>query len=78
MIKGKYVATLTIEMAVAENAPNLLPFERITEAWTGMEAALKEHLVENLWADDDDIHATVKLETHSCHVEKTGEDDNDG
>ena len=43
MIKGKFVATIEIDIAVDENAPGLLPFEKLKEAvHNDMETAGKD------------------------------------
>ena len=42
MIKGKFVATIEIDIAVDENTPNLLPFEKLKPAvHNDMEIAVK-------------------------------------
>ena len=47
MIKGKFVATIEIDIAVDENTPNLLPFEELKEAvHNEMEIAVKDMLCE--------------------------------
>ena len=47
MIKGKFVATIEIDIAIDENTPNLLPFERLQEAVRNdMETAVKDMLCE--------------------------------
>ena len=47
MIKGKFVATIEIDIAVDENTPNFLPFEELKEAVRNeMEAAVKDMLCE--------------------------------
>ena len=57
MIKGKFVATIEIDLAVDENTPNLLPFEKLKEAvHNEMGAAVKDMLCEEF----GDI-ATVKV-----------------
>ena len=57
MIKGKFVATIEIDIAVDENTQNLLPFEKMKEAvHKKMEAAVKDMLCEEF----GDI-ATVKV-----------------
>ena len=43
MIKGKFVATIEIDIAVDENTPNLLPFEKMKEAVKNdMETVVKD------------------------------------
>lgn len=37
MIKGKFVATIEIDIAVDENTPNLLPFEKMKKYGFGCE-----------------------------------------
>ena len=57
MIKGKFVATIEIDIAVDENTPNLLPFEKLKDAvHNDMETAVKDMLCEEF----GDI-ATVKV-----------------
>ena len=57
MIKGKFVATIEIDIAVDENTPGLLPFENLKEAvHNNMEPAVKDMLCEEF----GDI-ATVKV-----------------
>ena len=57
MIKGKFVATIEIDISVDENTPGLLPFEKIKEAvHDDMEAVVKDILCEEF----GDI-ATVKV-----------------
>ena len=57
MIKGKFVATIEIDIAVDENTPNLLPFEKLNGAvHNDMETAVKDLLCEEF----GDI-ATVKV-----------------
>ena len=57
MIKGKFVATIEIDIAVDENTPGLLPFEKMKEAvHNKMAAAVKDMLCEEF----GDI-ATVKV-----------------
>ena len=57
MIKGKFAATIEIDIAVDENTPGLLPFEKLKEAvHHEMEAAVNDMLCEEF----GDI-ATVKV-----------------
>lgn len=57
MIKGKFVATVEIDIATPENTPYLLPFEQLQEAvHNNMESAVKDMLCEEF----GDI-ATVKV-----------------
>lgn len=47
MIKGKFVATIEIDIAINENMPNLLPFEELKEAvHNEMEVAVNDMLCE--------------------------------
>ena len=56
-IKGKFAATIEIDIAVDENTQNLLPFENLKEAVrNNMEVAVKDMLCEEF----GDI-ATVKV-----------------
>ena len=57
MIKGKFVATIEIDIAIDENTANLLPFEKLKAAvHNDMETAIKNVLCEEF----GDI-ATVKV-----------------
>ena len=57
MIKGKFAPTIEIDIAVDENTPGLLPFEKLKEAvHNEMEAAVNDMLCEEF----GDI-ATVKV-----------------
>ena len=57
MIKGRFAATIEIDIAVDENTPGLLPFEKLKEAvHNEMEAAVNDMLCEEF----GDI-ATVKV-----------------
>ena len=57
MIKGKFVATIEIDIVADENTPNLLPFEELKEAvHNEMEKAVNDMMFEEF----GDI-ATVKV-----------------
>ena len=57
MIKGKFVATIEIDIAFDENTPGLLPFEELKEAVQNeMEIAVKDML-----CDEFGDVATVKV-----------------
>ena len=57
MIKGKFVATIEIDIAIDENTQNLLPFEELKEAvHNEMEIAVKDML-----CDEFGDVATVKV-----------------
>ena len=57
MIKGKFVATIEIDIAFDENMPGLLPFEELKEAvHNEMEIAIKDML-----CDEFGDVATVKV-----------------
>ena len=57
MIKGKFVATIEIDIALDENTPGLLPFEELKEAvHNEMEIAVKDML-----CDEFGDVATVKV-----------------
>ena len=57
MIKGKFVATIEIDIAFDENMPGLLPFEELKEAVQNeMETAIKDML-----CDEFGDVATVKV-----------------
>ena len=67
MIKGKFVATIEIDIAIDENTPNLLPFEKLNEAvHKDMEIAVKDMLCEEF----GDI-ATVKVTKTFADLHKT-------
>ncbi len=67
MIKGKFVATIEIDIAVDENAPNLLPFEKLNGAvHNDMETAIKDMLYEEF----GEI-ATVKVTKTFADLYKT-------
>ena len=69
MIKGKFVATVEIDIAVDENTPGLLPFERLQEAvHNDMETAVKDMLCEEF----GDI-ATVKVTKTFADLYRTEE-----
>lgn len=58
MIKGKFVATIEIDIAVDENTPNLLPFEELKEAvHNEMEVAVKDMLCDE-FGDVATVNAT--------------------
>ena len=47
MIKGKFVATIEIDIAIDENTANLLPFEKLkATVHNDMETAIKDMLCE--------------------------------
>ena len=57
MIKGKFAATIEIDIAVDENTPNLLPFEKLKGVvQNDMETAVKD-----LLCDEFGDIATVKV-----------------
>ena len=67
MIKGKFVATIEIDITIDENTPNLLPFEKLKEAvHYEMEVAVKDMLCEEF----GDI-ATVKVTKTFADLYKT-------
>ena len=69
MIKGKFVATIEIDIAVDENTPNLLPFEKLKGAvQNDMEIAVKDMLGEEF----GDI-ATVKVTKTFSDLYRTGD-----
>ena len=58
MIKGKFVATIEIDIAVDENTPGLLPFEELKEAvHNEMEVAVKDMLCDE-FGDVATVNAT--------------------
>ena len=57
MIRGKFVATIELDIAVDENTPGLLPFEELKEAVNNeMEIAVKD-----MMCDEFGDVATVKV-----------------
>ena len=69
MIKGKFVATIEIDISVDENTPGLLPFEKLKEAvHNDMDVAVKDILCEEF----GDI-ATVKVTKTFADLYKTEE-----
>ena len=67
MIKGKFVATIEIDITVDENTPGLLPFEKLKEAvHNDMETVVKDLLCEEF----GDI-ATVKVTKTFADLYKT-------
>ena len=67
MIKGKFVATIEINISIDENTPNLLPFEKLKEAvHNDMKVAVKDMLCEEF----GDI-ATVKVTKTFADLYKT-------
>ena len=67
MIKGKFVATIEIDIAIDENTTNLLPFEKLKAAvHNDMETAVKAMLCE----EPGDI-ATVKVKKTFADLYRT-------
>ena len=67
MIKGKFVAMIEIDIAVDENTPNLLPFEKLKGAvHNDMETAVKDMLY-----DEFGEIATVKVTKTFADLYKT-------
>ena len=67
MIKGKFVATIEIDISVDENTQNLLPFEKLKEAvHNEMEVAVKDIL-----CDEFGDVATVKVTKTFADLYKT-------
>ena len=69
MIKGKFVATIEIDIAIDENTPNLLPFEELKEAvHNEMEVAVNDML-----CDEFGGVATVKVTKTFADLYRTEE-----
>ena len=69
MIKGKFVATIEIDIAIDENTPGLLPFEELKEAvHNEMEIAVKDML-----CDEFGDVATVKVTKSFADLYRTEE-----
>ena len=67
MIKGKFIATIEIDITIDENTQNLLPFEKLKAAvHNDMETAVKDMLCEEF----GDI-ATVKVTKNFADLYKT-------
>ena len=67
MIKGKFVATIEIDIALDENKPGLLPFEKLKEVvHNEMETAVNDMLCEEF----RDV-ATVKVTKTFADLYKT-------
>ena len=67
MIKGKFAATIEIDIAVDENTPGLLTFEKLKEAvHNEMEVAVKDIL-----CDEFGDVATVKVTKTFADLYKT-------
>ena len=67
VIKGKFVATVEIDIAIPENAPYLLPFEQLQEAFHNR----TEQTIKGILEDEFGEIATVKVvkqraELYSC------------
>ena len=64
-IKGKYVATVIIELEADESMKGLFPFEKIKDNFKGMTPVIKKIL-------DDEIHddelGTVEVIEQFCDV----------
>ena len=69
MIKGKFVATIELDIAVDDNTPGLLPFEEMKEAvHNEMEIAVNDMLCEEF----GDV-ATVKVTKTFADLYRTEE-----
>lgn len=64
-IKGKYVATVILEVEADENAKGLLPFERIKENFKAMTPIVKEILEDEI-ADPE--LGTIEVLEQFCDV----------
>lgn len=64
-IKGKYVATVIIELEADESKKGLLPFERIKENFNGMTPIVKKILEDEI-ADPE--LGTVEVLEQFCDV----------
>ena len=70
MIKGKFVATVEIDIAIDENTPNLLPFEKLKEAVHNDVAVAAKDMLDEEFGDI----ATVKVTKTFADLYKTEED----
>lgn len=57
VIKGKFAATVEIDIAIPENAPYLLPFEQLQEAFHNR----TEQTIKEILEDEFGEIATVKV-----------------
>ena len=57
VIKGKFVATVEIDIAIPENAPYLLPFEQLQEAFHNR----TEQTIKEILEDEFGEIATAKV-----------------
>jgi hypothetical protein len=71
-IKGKYVATVIIEVEADESMKGLLPFEKIKENFQGMTAIVKK-ILEYEIADDE--LGTVEVLEQFCDVWRSEDGD---
>lgn len=71
-IKGKYVATVIIELEADESMKGLLPFEKIKENFKGMTPVVKEILEYEI---SDDELGTVEVLEQFCDVWRSEDGD---
>ena len=68
MIKGKFAATIEIDIAVDENTPGLLPFEKLKEVvHNEMEADVNDMLCE-VFGNIATVTVTKTLTTSSVSI----------
>lgn len=71
VIKGKFVATVEIDIAIPENAPYLLPFEQLQEAFHNR----TEQTIKEILEDEFGEIATVKVvkqRAELCYCKELG------
>lgn len=67
MIKGKFVATVEIDIAIPENAPYLLPFEQLQEAFHNRTEQTIKEILEDEFGEIATVKVTKQLaELYSC------------
>ena len=47
MIKGRYVATVEIDLSMSENEPGLLPFDEICNKWRNNTTEVLTEIIQN-------------------------------
>ena len=68
VIKGKFVATVEIDIAIPENAPYLLPFEQLQEAFHNRTEQTIKEILEDEFGEIATAKVVIKqrAELYSC------------
>lgn len=69
MIKAHYIATIVIDANIPEDTPDLIPFDKLTERWDGLDKSIKE-LVEDEICGSDPVF-TVAVNKRYSHIYKS-------